>query len=110
MSPEQFNAEPVDLRTDIYCFGILAFEVLAGRFPDPATTYQAMANSHLLDPLPIIADGHTPDIPNWVDEVMQMCTQKAPAHRYQSMDEVLDDLNRDRRGVLARFFARSSGR
>jgi serine/threonine-protein kinase len=107
MSPEQFQGTSVDARTDIYCYGILAYELLAGDIPFVADTYQAMANAHLLQEMPSVCD-KAPSVPRWLDDLVQLCTQKEPRHRYQSMDEILADLERDRTGFWTRLFRRRS--
>jgi len=103
MSPEQFQGAPVDARSDIYCFGILAFELLTGSIPFIAETYQAMASQHLLSPMPPLSSVKA-GLPSWLDECVQLCTQKDPKYRYHCMDEVLGDLERDHRGILSRLF------
>src|SRR5262249_51573090 len=40
MSPEQIRAEPLDGRADVYSFGIMCFEIVAGRLPFRGKSFQ----------------------------------------------------------------------
>ena len=103
MSPEQFQGEPIDARTDIYTFGAVCFEFLTGAIPFYATNYQDMANLHLQAPVPTLTD-HDSSLPDWLDEFVQLCMQKDPKYRFQNMDEILETLSRDRRSIFKRIF------
>lgn len=91
MAPEQFRGEKTDVRTDIYALGILAYELAAGIRPFPGDTYHAIATAHLLHPLPDIDRKHRV-VPRWFQEFVQLCAQKEPGDRYQTMDEVVQEL------------------
>jgi serine/threonine-protein kinase len=45
MSPEQLRGAPVDARTDIYSFGVLSFQLLAGALPYPGDSFQDFVTS-----------------------------------------------------------------
>ena len=88
MAPEQFEGSPVDQRTDIYAFGILAFEVLTGRPPFKDSGFFELARQHIEDPLPRL-DDTDPPVPEWCCEIIANCCAKAPAERPLSMSDIL---------------------
>ena len=55
MSPEQVKGGPADARTDVYAAGVLLFELLAGRRPFVADTYEGYIGAHLTQPVPSLA-------------------------------------------------------
>jgi hypothetical protein len=80
MSPEQVRGDPVDARTDIFSFGTVLYEKLAGRRAFPATSFIESGQAILeADPAPL------PDtVPPWVDLVVRRCLEKEPGRRFQS--------------------------
>jgi eukaryotic-like serine/threonine-protein kinase len=92
MAPEQVAADPrVDHRADIYAVGVLAYELLTGRTPFGADSPQDILAAHLTQP-PEPITARRPDLPLTVAELVMRCLEKSPAHRYQSADEMLAQL------------------
>ncbi len=91
MSPEQAAAEPVDHRTDIYALGVMGYELLAGRPPFVGPTTQAVLMAQLTaDPEPVV--DRRPDTPPALEQLIMKCLAKKPDDRWQSTDEVLQQL------------------
>lgn len=80
MSPEQFRSAEVTARSDIYSFGILAYELVCGKKPYPQQDYFALANAHLTEPLPPLARAGK-EAPEWLAELLKGCCEKDPSRR-----------------------------
>ena len=87
MAPEQVRGLPVDHRADIFAFGAVLYEMLAGRRAftgaSPADTASAILNS---DP-PEIGHNGAP-IPPALDRIVRRCLEKRPEARFQSAHDL----------------------
>ncbi len=88
-SPEQLRRQVLDVRTDVYGFGITLFEAATGRLPfADAPTEAALVRRQLDEPVPAPSSVE-PSVPPWVDEVVARATAKNPSDRYASMAELM---------------------
>jgi serine/threonine protein kinase len=87
MSPEQANGVSIDARSDIYALGIVLFELITGREPYQAETPMAVLLKHMSEPLPSIRDVRS-DVPETIEAVINMATEKNPDDRYASAGEM----------------------
>jgi len=92
MSPEQIEGDPVDERTDIYAFGITAFELATSQRPFGGKDLAKVMTAHREEPVPD-PRSLNPDLPAEFNDFVQRATRKDPGDRYQDMKQVLDDLN-----------------
>ncbi|MEN9212435.1 MAG: serine/threonine-protein kinase, partial [Thermostichus sp. DG02_4_bins_136] len=96
-SPEQLEGSPLDARSDIYSFGIMLYEMVSGEMPLKPTTdsfpgwYQA---HHKRRPIPLEDLEANLDLPAGLSELILSCLAKDPAHRPQSVSQVLAELER----------------
>ena len=95
MSPEQLSKKKLDARSDIFSFGITMYELFSGRHPCTATDARAVQKQirnpkYRFDP----PSKYNPEIPPGLDRVILKALRRKPAKRYQSMTEMLLDLNR----------------
>ena len=103
MSPEQIEGETIDERTDIYSFGIMAYEMLTGQRPfledDPAKLLQLHLKEDVPDPRDLV-----PDLPFELNYLIKRATQKDPSARFKSVWEIIRDLQpvADKLGVERR--------
>jgi serine/threonine protein kinase/TolB-like protein/Flp pilus assembly protein TadD len=93
MSPEQAKGERIDERTDIFSFGAVAYEMVAGQAPFAADSMsETLANLIKAEPHPLSG-------PDSLKRIVEKTLRKNKAERYQTMKELLKDL-KDLRGNL----------
>ncbi len=93
MSPEQAAADPnIDHRSDIYSWGVMAYELLAKKHPFAGkTSPQQYLAAHLAEaPVPLMTAA--PTIPAAAADVVTRALAKNPDDRPQSADEILTKL------------------
>ena len=95
LSPEQATSAPVDARSDLFALGALLYECITGRpaFAGASVLEIAAQVIHVTPPLPSTINGR---VPEELDAVTMKALAKKPAERYQSADEMLEDLRRVR--------------
>jgi len=93
MAPEQAAADPAtDHRADIYAFGILAYEVLAGRPPFAGRTPQKMLAAQMSErPVPI--QELRPDVPAPLADLVMRCLEKTADDRPQTAASLVQALD-----------------
>ncbi len=109
MSPEQASgaSAAADVRTDIYCLGLIMFRILTGRPPYPSGLSIAELCTHIMQrdlPSPRAAMGDADGggqgpfrpaaIPDDLDLIVHKATARHPDDRYQSAAALADDLRR----------------
>jgi serine/threonine-protein kinase len=97
LSPEQAVGELADSRSDIYSTGCLLFELLAGQPPFTGETPVSIAFQHASSIAPRIRTIDS-ELPEGIEKVLAVALAKNPDHRYQSAQEMLDDIKRVRAG------------
>lgn len=93
MAPEQVVADPdIDVRADLYAFGILAYELFTGSPPFTSPDPVKLLRAHLTEtPAPVMT--RRAGIPPAVATVIMRCLEKDRTHRPASAGEVLDLLD-----------------
>jgi len=94
MAPEQVRGQSVDIRTDVYAFGVSMFEILTGKKPfrTGRTRYGKM-QPHL-NVAPQTPSDYDESIPPELDKIVLKALEKERYRRYQSMDELMVDLQK----------------
>jgi len=92
MAPEQCTADAdIDHRADLYSFGVLAYEILAGRPPFDGTSAQAVLAAHLTE-IPVPLREVRREVPVALSNVVMRCLEKRPADRWATAAEILSQL------------------
>ena len=95
MSPEQAGGRTVDARSDIFAFGVVLHELVAGQRP--------FRGASDLEVLQAILHGEPARLSTEVPSALRMAAEKAiekdPADRYQTMNDLVVDLRRFSRGT-----------
>ena len=99
MSPEQASGRALDARSDIFSFGVVLYEMLAGRPPFIGATTLELLNT-VIDGSP---EPLSKNLPDALRNIVEKALEKDPDDRYQSMREMVVDLRR-----LARAESRST--
>ncbi len=84
LSPEQIRGEPATPATDIYCLGLLLYQVLCGGHPFSGTAPMLLLQKQLHEPLPPVS-ARRPDLPGPIDDVIARATAKDPAARFSDV-------------------------
>lgn len=91
MSPEQARGQKIDLRSDIFSFGVVFYEMLAGRPPFSGATQMDVIGSILKDePAPL--SQHLPEISRDLEHIVEKTLRKDRERRYQHISDVLIDI------------------
>ena len=91
MSPEQLRGEEVDTRSDVFSFGVLLYEMIAGVNPFLKPQRMETASAILRDePSPLST--WAPEVPERLEQIVKEMLAKQADGRYQSSRELLADL------------------
>ena len=91
MAPEQVRGEKITPLVDIYAFGVVLFELIAGVKPFKADTVEQIFRCILQEPIDMTPLKQA-QVPSSVVDLIARCTAKNPADRPQSFTEVIHSL------------------
>jgi len=102
MSPEQARGERVDHRSDIYSFGVVIYEMTTGRLPFKGQTNVDLLHAVLHAPYKPAKEMND-KLPAELSDMIDRAMARKPHERYQTMQQMLEDLQR--LSVAVRFQA-----
>ncbi len=92
MSPEQVQGLSLDQRSDVWSFGVVLYQMLAGKSPFDESTMEATVCS-IVGRAPAQLRQLRPDVPPELERVVECCLRKSPEERYPSAAELAADLS-----------------
>src|SRR5262245_45861254 len=93
MSPEQVRGEHLDVRSDIFSFGTTLYEMLSGRRPFEANSTAEIISAILTREAAPLEQDRTPKD---LERIIRRCLEKDLERRYQTVREVVIDLENAR--------------
>ncbi len=91
MAPEQIQGGEVDPRSDIFSFGVLLFEMLTGKLPFRGE-HEAAVMYSILNEEPLPVEQFNTAVPSGLAGIIKRALEKSPDARYQTMQELVNDL------------------
>lgn len=107
-APEQLRGEPVDRRTDLYAFAVIAYEMLTGSRPFTALDQRTLVHDVLSTAAPPLS-AHGRPLNAEVDAVLARALAKQPSDRYASVDEFVRALAKAIKPAVDASTERASG-
>ncbi len=100
MSPEQVDGDPmdVDVRSDVFALGVVAYQLLTGRHPIPLENCSLpQATRRIVENEPELAGQSNPQLRGDIEAILAKAMEKNRDARYASIADMAEDFRRHRR-------------
>ncbi len=94
MSPEQIAGDRIDFRADIFCFGIVFYEMLTGKKPWGEDENGRTVTRRVLYEPPISPRVHNPQFLPELEAIIDRCLKKDPSDRFRSTHELRREIQK----------------
>jgi serine/threonine protein kinase/Tol biopolymer transport system component len=91
MSPEQLDGRDIDVRSDIFSFGVVLYEMVSGQLPFKGDYPSSMIHS-ILNEEPALSESVRDHLSLELILIVKNCLEKSPDERYQSFNSLMLDL------------------
>jgi len=98
MSPEQLRAKELDVRTDLFSFGAVLYEMATGIMPFRGES-PGMVIDRILNKDPVSPVRLNPEVPPKLEDIIRKCLEKDRSLRYQNAADLRTDLQRLKRDM-----------
>ncbi|MFC1799908.1 protein kinase [Candidatus Eisenbacteria bacterium] len=98
MSPEQAKGLEVDRRADIFSFGVVLYELVAGQRPFVGDNEPSIINA-IVNQIPEPLERFKSGVPEGLQAIVEKALAKDRDERYQHVDDIVADLRRERKRI-----------
>ena len=110
MSPEQIDAHTIDHRSDLYCLGLIFYELIAGVPPFQSASPRQLLNLQCTAEPPPLPDEVRGGLPRGVEQLLFQLLEKAPEDRPYLAEDVIERLDPFQAAVAPAGRASGAGR